>query len=109
MRAIHEALHQHEERPVVYSARGFPVSDITLISLAYHDLECHCSHVERQYPTGTAISNWNGKRYTHKVAHLVIVTNLSQKRITGRSGYPPLKMVVVRSGPDLDRLPAISR
>jgi glycosyltransferase involved in cell wall biosynthesis len=48
------------------------------------------------------------ERYTHKVAHLVIVTNLSQKRITGRSGCPPHKMVVVRSGPDLDRLRTVT-
>jgi glycosyltransferase involved in cell wall biosynthesis len=41
---------------------------------------------------------------SHHVANLVIVTNGSQQLITKRSGYMADKMVVVRSGPELDRL-----
>ncbi|HLX40252.1 MAG TPA: glycosyltransferase family 4 protein [Ktedonobacteraceae bacterium] len=42
---------------------------------------------------------------SYRVAHIVIVTNLSQKwNATERGGCPPHKVMVVRNGPDLTRL-----
>ncbi len=46
---------------------------------------------------------------SYRIAHLVIVTNLSQKRVaTERGGYPSEKVFVVRNGPDLKRLKLVT-
>ncbi|HVB22654.1 MAG TPA: glycosyltransferase family 4 protein [Ktedonobacteraceae bacterium] len=46
---------------------------------------------------------------SYHVAHMVIVTNLSQKRIAiNRGGCSPHKVMVVRNGPDLTRLQPVA-
>lgn len=46
---------------------------------------------------------------SYRVAHMVIVTNLSQKwNATDRGGCSPYKVMVVRNGPDLTRLQPVA-
>ncbi len=47
--------------------------------------------------------------WSYRIAHLVIVTNVSQQQVaTGRGRSPGSKIVVVRNGPDLERLRLVS-